>query len=240
MITSPSVIAHVLAFCLLLAYPLWDYFDTQQLRKGIDPRAKLRYYKETVLWLWLAAIAALWCVGANLFTRDVGLPRFVLSHRLLARFLAWAMAILIVIVSLLPQLQALRNVKVRGIVMKKYGRLSFFLPNTANEFRWYSIASITAGICEEVLYRGFLIHYLGVQPWHLGLFMAVVISSLAFGAAHLYQGAQGFLTTTIGGMIFSAVFLLTSNLLLPIIFHAAADLIAVPLLRLHAAEPPTA
>jgi membrane protease YdiL (CAAX protease family) len=235
----PSIgVAHTLALFLLVVYPAWDYFDTRELRKGTDPRVKLRYYKKTALLLWVASIVAVWSLGVKLFTLHVGVPRFAASHALLAQFLAAALAISIAIVMVLPQFQALSNARVREKLMRQYARLSFLTPSTAVEFRWYTVAAITAGICEETVYRGFLIHYLGIQPWHLGIAAAVVVSSLAFGAAHLYMGAKALLSTAISGVIFCALFLLTGNLLLPIIFHAAVDLIVVPLLRRHLADHP--
>jgi membrane protease YdiL (CAAX protease family) len=239
MMIIPSIgVAHVLALFLLVIYPAWDYFDTRELRKGADSRTKLRYYKKTALLFWLASIAAVWSLGAKLFTLHVGLPRFAASHALLAQCLAAGLAISIAIVLVLPQFQALSNARVREKLMKQYAHLSFFMPSTAVEFRWYTVAAITAGICEETVYRGFLIHYLGIQPWHLGIAAAVVISSLAFGAAHLYMGAKALLSTTISGLIFCALFLLTGNLLLPVIVHGTVDLIAVPLLRRHLADHP--
>jgi hypothetical protein len=34
---------------LLAVYPVWDYFDTRELRTGTNPQAKLQYYKKTIL-----------------------------------------------------------------------------------------------------------------------------------------------------------------------------------------------
>lgn len=50
---------------------------------------------------------------------------------------------------------------------------------------------ITAGICEEVVYRGFLMQYFHTLPFHLSLAWAMVASSVIFGIAHLYQGVAG-------------------------------------------------
>lgn len=37
--------------------------------------------------------------------------------------------------------------------------LAFLLPSTKDERRWWWIVSLTAGICEEALYGGFVLHY---------------------------------------------------------------------------------
>jgi membrane protease YdiL (CAAX protease family) len=130
-----------------------------------------------------------------------------------------------------PHLQGLRNEKVRRILLKQYGRLAFFMPKTPPEFRWFGAVAVTAGICEEILWRGFLIHYFGRDPWHLGIFAAVVISSLSFASAHLYLGLKSVLGALVGGILFALLFVLTGNLLVPIIVHAVLDLLAIPILR---------
>ena len=61
--------------------------------------------------------------------------------------------------------------------------------------RFYGL-SITAGIVEEVLWRGFLI-------WYLSQFMpvwgAALISTIGFGLAHAYQGLRQVPQITIVG-----------------------------------------
>jgi hypothetical protein len=37
--------------------------------------------------------------------------------------------------------------------------LAFLLPSTKDERRWWWIVWLTAGICEEAWYRGFVLHY---------------------------------------------------------------------------------
>jgi Type II CAAX prenyl endopeptidase Rce1-like len=97
-----------------------------------------------------------------------------------------------------------------------------------------SLAGFTAGVCEETLFRGFLLHYLQVFPWTLNLTLALLISSVIFGFNHLYQGAGGVAGSAIVGFLFGLLFLLTGNLLLPIIFHGVIDLRMLAILR-----PPT-
>jgi membrane protease YdiL (CAAX protease family) len=107
----------------------------------------------------------------------------------------------------------------------------YFFPATWTERRWWAFLSITAGVCEEALFRGFMPHYLHVFPWALSLTLALLISSVIFGLNHLYQGAVGFVGTTIVGFVFGLSFVLTGNLLFPILFHAGTDLRMLVVLR---------
>jgi uncharacterized protein len=92
------------------------------------------------------------------------------------------------------------------------------------ERRWFAALSITAGFSEELLFRGFLLRYLHTMPLHLPFVWAVLTSALIFGAHHLYQGRQGFLSTAILGLVFTAVLLVTGSLWAGMLYHAATDL----------------
>jgi uncharacterized protein len=108
---------------------------------------------------------------------------------------------------------------------------AYLLPVTRRERQWWVLAGITAGLCEEVLFRGFLLFYLHTSPWKLNLTLALLLSSLIFGAQHLYQGAKGAAASAVLGAVFGLFFLLTGNLLFPVLLHAAMDLRLLVVLR---------
>jgi membrane protease YdiL (CAAX protease family) len=103
-------------------------------------------------------------------------------------------------------------------------RLAFaepMLPHTRGELVLFRFLSVTAGICEELLFRGFLIWYLGR---YTGVIQAALLSSLAFGVGHAYQGPRGILVTAMIGAFLSGVYLLSGSLILPMIIHGLMDL----------------
>ncbi len=94
-------------------------------------------------------------------------------------------------------------------------------PRNHDEQRVFLWLSITAGVCEELLYRGFLQHVLtGV----LGVWPALVLTSLIFGLGHVYQGAGGILKTGGVGLVFGLLALFSGSLYTGMILHAAVDL----------------
>jgi membrane protease YdiL (CAAX protease family) len=107
----------------------------------------------------------------------------------------------------------------------------YFFPATRTERHWWVLVCITAGFCEETLFRGFMLHYLHVSPWTLNLTMALVISSLIFGLGHLYGGVGGVVGSAMTGFLLGLLFMLSGNLLLPIILHALIDLRLLAILR---------
>jgi hypothetical protein len=100
----------------------------------------------------------------------------------------------------------------------------FILPATFAESAAWILVSITAGFCEELVYRG----YLQRQLWSLtaNLPAAVVLQSLIFGLGHIYQGWKPALVTAIFGLIFGAVAAWRRSLVPGMLAHAAQDIVA--------------
>jgi len=236
--STATLLQHLLFVFLLVIAPAWDYWDTRRLKRSPSSAGKIRYYKTLCSWLWIGSFVALLLLGWRwLFTispAPAEIP-WLLNHAWV-RYLVVAILIAVfLVVVLLPF----------GIVVwkkltkrpRKYGTsdavksLDYFLPRTWTERRWFAFLCITAGVCEETLYRGFLLHYLHVLPLSLNLTLALVIAAFIFGLAHLYQGASGVVGSALFGFLISLLFLLTGNLLLPMIIHAASDLRVLVLLR---------
>jgi hypothetical protein len=102
------------------------------------------------------------------------------------------------------------------------GSLVHFLPQSRRDYRYFTGVSITAGIVEEILYRGFAIWYL-VQL--MPVWAAIVISSIAFGLGHSYQGAGGVARVSLLGLAFGAFYIFTGSIWLPMIGHAILDIV---------------
>lgn len=98
------------------------------------------------------------------------------------------------------------------------------MPTTPAE-RWYFAAvAASAGICEEILYRGFGISYLRWLAPGIDRTAIIVIIGAAFGFAHLYQGPRNVVLTGIIGGVFASITLSTGSLVPAIVVHALVDL----------------
>jgi membrane protease YdiL (CAAX protease family) len=98
------------------------------------------------------------------------------------------------------------------------------LPATPVERCYFAAISVGAGITEELLFRGFLIWYLGFYFSKLTVVELIVISSILFGVCHLYQGVLGVIGTGVMGAVFASLYLSTGSLLLPATVHALVDM----------------
>jgi membrane protease YdiL (CAAX protease family) len=94
------------------------------------------------------------------------------------------------------------------------------LPHSEAERRFFSVISVTAGICEEIFYRGFLAWY--ISAW-TGPVAAAVLASLLFGAGHVYLGLAQVPKTAFIGLLFAVVVALTGSLFPAMLLHAAVD-----------------
>jgi membrane protease YdiL (CAAX protease family) len=95
------------------------------------------------------------------------------------------------------------------------------VPHDGSELRRWIALSVSAGFCEEFIFRGYLIWAL--QP-ALGLWGAAAFSVAAFAAVHAYQGANGVFATGAVGMILTVVVLTFGSLLPAMAVHAVIDI----------------
>jgi len=101
---------------------------------------------------------------------------------------------------------------------------AFLLPSNPLElFLWFGV-SVAAGVCEEIVYRG----YLQRQLWALSgnLPLAIALQSLIFGVAHLYQGWRPALITAVFGLAFGLLAAWRKSIIPGAIAHSLIDLIA--------------
>jgi membrane protease YdiL (CAAX protease family) len=98
------------------------------------------------------------------------------------------------------------------------------LPRTSGERRLFTVVGITAGVCEEWLYRGFFLAVVAALSGASATWVLVAVAAAAFGLAHAYQGRAGVVTTAVLGGVMAALYLQTGSLLLPVVLHAVIDL----------------
>jgi membrane protease YdiL (CAAX protease family) len=98
------------------------------------------------------------------------------------------------------------------------------LPRTLSEKVVFAFLSLAAGVGEELAFRGFGIPALALltgSDW-----AAALISSMAFGVLHGYQGWLGVARTGAMGFLLAASFLLSGSLWPAILAHTILDLVS--------------
>ncbi len=108
--------------------------------------------------------------------------------------------------------------------MAPFAPVQALLPTTLTERLMWVGVSLTTGICEELMFRGFALEYLMQQPLGLSFGGSAVITSVLFGLGHAYQGRRGILRTMLFGAALCGLLLLTGSLLCPIVVHTLVNL----------------
>jgi membrane protease YdiL (CAAX protease family) len=211
---------------IVLLFVVQPVADARSFRRYVaradagQPVDRIRFYRHTMLveWTALAVLAAAWYFLAR--------PLADLGMVAPGGFGFWvAAALLLPLVAYLSY--ALHYVKhaddeTRAGEIRSLGKLVHVVPHTARELRHFIGVSVTAGIVEEILYRGFVI-------WFLALFMpvwgAVVVSSVAFGLAHSYQGLSGGVRCGLVGLALALLYVLSGSIWVPIVAHAVLDIL---------------
>ena len=181
------------------------------------PSARLR------LWaVWMTLLWSLTVIGTGIWLWDQR-AWMALGLSVPQGWQLWGSVIFIAGFAAFQALSALKIARISGPKPKlraQLGELAKMLPHSQSELRWFIAASLTAGICEEFLFRGYLIW--AFTPV-LGWWGAAVLSLLAFTAGHVYQGRSGALRAALGGGFFTLFVLVSGSLFPAMALHALID-----------------
>ena len=133
---------------------------------------------------------------------------------------AWGV-VLLACALLIAQVAAIRgNETGLSTARKQMTSVEGVLPHTPAELKLFLALSLAAGVCEEIVFRGYLLAYFDALVGPAG---AVLASTLLFGLGHAYQGAAGIVRTGLVGLLFAGAYVATGNLLAPMLLHVVLD-----------------
>jgi uncharacterized protein len=210
--------AHLFALALVTVVPLSSAAALRMLLDGDRLRVpRTALYRDVVASQWVLAVIAM----AVLI--PVANPLAATGLSAAAGVGIATMLLLLTVAALLERTGARPRLPLRE-PGGSLARVSFLLPRTGAERWWWIALSVTAGVCEEIVFRGFLLHYLATHVPQIGITGAVALSSIAFGMGHLYQGIRSAALTALVGAALAAAYLVTGSLWAPIVLHALLDL----------------
>lgn len=192
------------------------------LKRDLTKVNRLKIYSETMVAQWanLFILLFAWLISdfnwIELFKIEGSTVIEYSTPFLLGFLTSVGVALLIFIISLRAKKGASNQLFV--------GNIDFLLPRTRKERLAFVFVAATAGICEEIIFRGAMAMFLLALPFNFSLSTAAVISAILFGLAHYYQGIKGMIGTGILGYIMFNLYVASGSLLLPILFHFIIDL----------------
>jgi membrane protease YdiL (CAAX protease family) len=221
---NPVFVDHLLIVCVTVLLPIHDllfwYPRVVHAARRDRPRARAHAYRESMSVEWaLVAVTMAWWALRDRPWEDLGFA----APGGWGFWLGAAIAATIFVVVTRQRLALSRDPgpEVRQAVLAQLEKVRPLLPHSRPELRRFAMVSITAGICEEVLFRGLLIWYLRAL---VPTVVALALASALFGMAHAYQGTKGVIQTGFVGLGLVILYVLTGSLWVPIAVHAFFDL----------------
>jgi membrane protease YdiL (CAAX protease family) len=199
------------------------YVSASRMRTVEQPR-RVVFYITTITWEWLLmgyvlfgvrrhgtslweVMGARWKNAKNVF-RDMGIA-----------LLFWVLALIVlgVVAHLLHYERMGQNVR-------------FLAPEGSTEIVLWIAVSLTAGVCEETIFRGYLQKQL--IAWTGNAPAGVLLSAAAFGVGHIYQGAKATVVIGVYGLLFGILAQLRRSVRPGMMAHALHDTVSGLALRL--------
>lgn len=208
----------------------------RQIVTNTTEKMRLKFYKETIIWGWIpVGIIFLFVVFTSMSWKDIGIRSIALSDY---KWLNIAVLVIsgLMAVSLIYQIAMFFFSKkyrkdTADLIADKINSgnhydkvtLGLVIPHTLKEKVWFFFVSLTAGICEEINLRGCIMFLLNDIFPDMHIAVIGIIASLLFGAFHCYQGLTGVIKTSIAGMLFVSLYLVTDSIVPGIVLHFMVD-----------------
>lgn len=224
-----------LILCIFIAIILYtsaqgnlEYKDFKKLNSSKKRQAYFRkWIRESYLFFGLAALVGLVLLGeptkivepiVNQSLSD-SIPNYVKtdSDALQGFYFGAAFGLAVALVATVVRAKKSMKSKIQTL-----GDIDALVPQNVSERKLGIYISVAAGINEELFFRAALPVVLFAITRNVSL--AIVISIVVFGLGHIYQGWKGVLGTAVLGWILFKVFVLSGNILVPILLHIAIDL----------------
>ena len=215
-----AVLSVVLAVWMTLVQPFVGRRRYRLLieRLGHDPSARLHHYRRGIAFEWVgAALVGVLALLAHSRVRSLWPPG---DNTAVAGQIP-GIAVALVLVTAVYRLGGRATRRALAVQLRPVAAL---LPRTATERRIFALLALTAGICEELLYRGFGLAALRWAAPGIGNAALIVVTAAAFGLAHLYQGRMGVALTGLVGAYFAWIAISTGSLVPVMVLHALLDL----------------
>lgn len=225
------VIFFILIVSLSIIYPITGYIQQKKLKKSISDGGynKIKWYRETIIWSWIPVLLIILLIPlSNMTLKSIGVKWINIGTPSLNNWIVYSLIGLYL-------LYLLYNIY--SIIVLKYSKKSrtitatkipedfrIFLPITKREKSTWDFVAISAGITEEIIYRGYLFYALGIIFPNISLILILLISSIIFGIGHIYQGKEA-IKPTIIGFVFGVFYIVFNSIIPIIIIHIAQDLV---------------
>jgi membrane protease YdiL (CAAX protease family) len=204
----------IFLLALVTAWSTWGYFGMLRMHTAQNPHLAATYAL-TILWEWSLVAYIAWGAkrhGSSLRELIGGkwndLKAFLKDIAIAAGFWLISLVVLLCAAVALHATNAGQNIR-------------FLLPKSHLEIFLWILTSITAGICEEIIFRGYFQRQF--SAWTGNVPAGVLLSAAAFGAGHIYQGWRSAIIIVVYGLLFGILAEMRKSLRPGMMTHAWHD-----------------
>ncbi len=194
----------------------WMGATVLEPRAGAGESKVANLYVPAIAVQWLLALYVCRIGRPSNALRDLLGPAWCVRERVMGD-LAIALGLFVLIVGTALALQRFAQVG-------RSPSVESLLPRRMEERAAWIVVALSAGICEEIVFRGYLLAQFTSLTGNP--VVALVIQALLFGVAHANQGAVGAAVAGASGLLFGLVAWRRRSLLPCIACHVALDLAA--------------
>ena len=214
----PNWADHILAFIFCIGIPLQGAL---QRRKGFtgmifSSEQKKSFYISGSFSLFVMGVVVM--LAWLLFKRplaEIGLtqPRDFSSW--------WWIIIVCALIYLVDTAVTLSSKKEIDKAIDDWKKRTPFLPTKRSELPEYFLMCFSAGVFEEIVYRGYLINYCWYlfEGYNYQQLLAVFLPAFVFSIAHFYQGGKAVIKIFVLAAVFGYLFIFSGSLLIVMILH---------------------
>jgi len=220
-----TILDYLMIFLIVMVYVVRNFFRHRAMSERMDAGEEgilLREYNDTLIILWggTVLIMAVWFWSGRTL-QELGIYFDVST----ANLIGWAFVAVISLLLVAQVAQITRNPDaaetIRNHLKGEPGMLRI-MPKTPREYSRFRLLSITAGITEEIIFRGYLIWVFSI--W-LPVWWAALCALAIFVGAHLYQeSVRSLVKVAAVGAALTVLYVLSGSLLTTIVLHAVIDL----------------
>lgn len=223
----PSLADYILAILFGVILPFVSGLRSREVFKEIgiyfDSRIKKRFYLGNSFFLALMAITVL--SAWYFFGRPFSVLGFATAEEN-GKSYPWWLIILLILLYVMDILHSLLSPDELQQTKEQLETQTPFMPTLWKEMPAYFLMCVSAGICEEIVFRGFLVNFFksvftgfpSPAAW------ALITPSLIFAVAHYYQGIKAVFKILVLSMLFGLIFWITGSLYIVMLLHFLIDL----------------
>lgn len=204
----------IVLLAVIIGWATWGYFGANRMRTAQNP-PRAAMYVITILWEWAVVGYIAWGVhrhGSSMRElvggRWHGVKDFFKDVAIAAGF--WIVALVILAATAIALHATNGNQAMR-----------FLLPQGPLESVLWIFTSATAGLCEEIIFRGYLQKQF--SAWTANIPAGVVLSAVVFGFGHIYQGVRSATVILVYGLLFGILAEMRKSLRPGMMTHAWHD-----------------